>query len=219
MVDIERDDSGIASLPDSVHRELCALFKEYNNKLLPLVASVEVLKGQFPGQVLNEIRACFSHIARCFHSSVNENDCLNELKKAHGHITRAILDCYKIMLLYFFDEVNTFRQQYANVNLTLVSDGEFLPSFIRLNEIAITKSRKAKQIEVNSFPEKEDSYPAYKDAILAYNDVFQWIKSCGRGLANAEQHGRDMSAKENKRSWKFAFIGAGIGAVFGAIVR
>lgn len=37
-------------------------------------------------------------------------------------------------------------------------------------------------------------------------------------MANAEQHGRDMSAKENKRSWKFAFIGAGIGAVFGAIV-
>jgi len=54
---IEIDNSGITALPDSVNRKLCILYSEYNKNLLPMVATVEALKGEFPGQVLNEIRA------------------------------------------------------------------------------------------------------------------------------------------------------------------
>ena len=222
MVEIERNNPGINELPKTVHEEICKLFSEYNNKLKPLIATVESLKQEFPGQILNEIRAFNDHIARCFLFGTTEEDCVKELRKAKGHVSRAILDCYKIILLYYFDFIKDFRQQYDSVNLTLVNDGKFLPELTRLNEEALKCSRIARYSEADSFPEKENSYIGYKKAVLAYDAVNNHILEHSQGLANAQQHATDQSAKkstsENKRSWKFAFIGAILGVALGVLV-
>ncbi|MDR0982886.1 MAG: hypothetical protein LBM07_06570 [Culturomica sp.] len=218
MKNIKESDSDIIQLPKSVEEDLFDLFKEYNNKLQPSISVVEALRGEFPGQVLNEIRACFGHIARCFMVGRDESDCNNDLKQAHNHITRAILDCYKIMLIYYFDEVKQFEKQYENTNLIIVDNGHFLPEFTELKQTAESKSQQAKLAEADSFSEKEKSYPAYKEAILAYRDVLKLIENSAQGLAHANQLARKRSKEENRRSLAFAIIGAILGAIISLII-
>ncbi|MDR0972203.1 MAG: hypothetical protein LBM25_07455 [Bacteroidales bacterium] len=218
MINKESNNLGITQLSTDILEKLSNIFNEYNNKILPLVAAIETLTGKFPGPVLNEIRACFSHIARCFSSKIDDNALKNELKKAYDHITRATLDCHKIMLIYYQDEVKDFKQQYKDVNLTLVDDGKFLPEFTILNDKARLKTIEAKSIENKSFPEKEGAYTAYEEALVSYYDVSNFIKKHNVGLANAKQHAKNRTKEENIRNWKFAIIGAIISAIISIVI-
>ena len=206
------------ALYSSVYTQLCKLYEIYNNDLKPLISSIESITGQFPGMILNEIRAYNDHVARCFRQGISEQEALSELKKCKSHLVRAILDCYKILLNHYYEDVRTFYEQYKDVNLVLVNDGKFLPKLIQLKNTAEEKSISARLEEANAFPEKEKSYSAYMDAVLAYKDVEKHILDHEHGLSLVTQFATDNSEKEDKRDWKFALISAGIGAVLGAIL-
>ncbi|MCI9244785.1 MAG: hypothetical protein HFJ82_04675 [Alistipes sp.] len=205
-------------LSAQVQQSLCELYQKYNTVFKPALAIVESTVQKFPAPVLNEIRAVNDHVARCFVAGKAEADYLSEIRKANGHLIRVTLDCYKIMLMCYYDQVESFRKAYCDVNLSLVSDGQFLPELTRLNGVAVDKAVEARRNESDAFPEKEQAYATYKIAILAYEDVLKYIKEHAEGLANAEQHAKRRTREENRRNWKFAVISAILGTFFGWLV-
>jgi len=199
----------MSELSLAVQQELYQLFDFYHNSYKPVMALAETLKQEFPGPVLNEMRNLADHVASCFRYNATEQICLNELKRARRHIARAIIDCYKIMIICYGDIVVDFYKQYKSVNLALVNDGEFLPELTRLKDIAIKKTIYAKKIESESFSERESSYSAYMEAILAYDEVNNHINNHSQGLAHVAQIARRNLLKE----WGFVVIGVALGAV------
>ncbi|MDE5624209.1 MAG: hypothetical protein K2I62_06345 [Alistipes sp.] len=207
-----------AVLSAQVQQSLCELYQKYNTVFKPALAIVESTVQKFPAPVLNEIRAVNDHVARCFVVGKTEADYLSEIRKANGHLIRVTLDCYKIILMCYYDQVEDFKRAYCDVNLSLVGDGQFLPELTRLNGIAVDKAIKARQNESDAFPEKEQAYATYQDAILAYENVLNYIKGHAKGLANAEQHAKRRTREENLRNWKFAVISAILGTLFGWLI-
>ncbi len=202
-------------LSETVQSALFNVFNEYNTKLKPLIAAYESLTGKFPGQILNEIRASHDHVARCFVSGHSEAERLGEINKAEGHIIRCILDGYKHMILYGYDFVDNFHKEYQDIQLSLVNDGKFLPELQRLEDFAKQQTIEARLKESESFPNKESSYEYYQKAILAYKDIESHIKANSVGLSNVKQFAQVRTKKERRNNWKFAIIGAVIGAVLG----
>lgn len=202
-------------LSDSIQVDLYNLFNEYNTKVKPLIAAYESLTGKFPGQILNEIRACHDHVARCFISGHSEAEKLKEISKAKSHIIRCILDGYKHMILYGYDYVTAFHKEYHDIQLSLVNDGRFFPELQKLEHQARQLTIEARLKEAESFPDKETSYEYYQKAILAYKEIESFIKDNADGLTNVKQFVKVRAKEERRNNWKFALIGAVIGAFLG----
>lgn len=176
-------------LSTETESELYSLYSQYTDSLKPLLAFVETKVMEFPGPILNELRAMNDHVSRCF-STLSATECTAEIGKAKGHLTRAMLDCYKLLLVSYEGDVKTFYEQYKDVSLTVVNDGRFLPELEERHKTAQSKSREAKILESKSFPEKEKAYEAYQEAVLAFEDVMKHIEDNAAGLTNASQYAR-----------------------------
>lgn len=200
-------------LPKSVSDGIIDCFHEYSDVLKPALAMVESVAQEFPGPVLNEIRAVFDHISRCFTPGRTEEDCLNEIRKGRGHLIRAVLDCYKALMISYEERVERFYSQYKDVNIAVVSDGRFLPELTRLHDNAKSLAIAARKAESVAFPDKEMAFSHYQETILAYNEIIRHIQNHSDGLANARQYARDMS----RANYKFAIISAVLGTIFGII--
>lgn len=172
--------------------ELFALYEQYTVSLKPLLAFVETKVQEFPGPILNELRAVNDHVSRCF-SNLTNKECHNEIGKAKGHLIRAMLDCYKLTLISYEDDVQDFYHQYKDVDLTVVNNGDFLPALKDKHKLATIKAKEAKIVESKAFPEKEKAYESYQEAILAYEAVIKHIDSNSAGLAKASQYARKQT--------------------------
>ena len=197
-----------------VRKSIEACFREYTDVLKPALAMTESLSQEFPGPVLNEIRAVFDHISRCYAPELTENECLEEMKKGRGHLLRAILDCYKALLITYEDGVKKFGEQYKNVDLTLVGDGDFLPELNRLHQEAKNLAIQAREEESSAFPNKEDAFNHYQKAIVAYSRIPEYIKGHSKGLALASQRAR----KKDLKAIIHTVFGAVLGAVLGIVL-
>lgn len=124
------------SLTPGVQIAMSALFDEYINTLKPVLAMAESLTLSFPGPILNEIRAVNDHVSRCFIAERTESEHLDELNKAKRHLTRATLDCYKILLIEYDSRVRSFFDSYKDVCIAVVNDGKFLPRLTELYDTA-----------------------------------------------------------------------------------
>jgi len=80
-------------------RDICS---NYIQVISPLVLKYEVLANNFPTEVLNEIRAVFTHFAK-YTLSDDPSIKGKNLTKAEGHIKRSILDCYKYLCMTYED--------------------------------------------------------------------------------------------------------------------
>lgn len=193
--------------------ELYLLYEQYTDSLKPLLAFVETKVLKFPGPILNELRAVNDHVSRCF-TNLNPSECHNEISKAKGHLVRAMLDCYKLLLISYEDDVKDFYQQYKDISLAVVNDGHFLPELKQKHKLAVKKSQYAKMAESQSFPDKEKAYEYYQDAILAFEDVINHIDSNATGLANASQYAKQQTRKQ---IW-YCFLSAVFGCVLTIII-
>ena len=208
-------------MDDKVYIALQLLYKAYNEEFKPLVALVETTRGKFPGPILNELRAMNDHVSRVFRDGVTVESAEKEIGKANGHLMRATLDCFKVLILAYESSVNTLYEEYKDVNLAVVRDGKFIPTLEELRGKAKSLAIKAKNVESESFPEKEKSYLAYKEAVVAYEKVQKYIEDSWGALANASLVARNMSKEEKrerrKNNWKYAIIGALVSIVLSEI--
>lgn len=205
--------SSFSTLPLEVQKALGVLYRDYTEKLKPVLAMVESYTQEFPGPILNEIRALNDHVSRCFNTERSEADCLQEIKKGHGHLVRAILDCYKCLLIAYDGDVKDFFAHYKDVCIAVVDDGKFLPELTRLYDEAKALAVKAKIKESNSYPEKEQAYDDYESAIIAFAKVKRHIANHSDGLANARQYAKDQTRSNHK----FSIISALWGTLFGVL--
>lgn len=203
-----------AQLSAKVQEAMGNLYSEYTNKLKPLLAFVESVAQNFPGPILNEIRAINDHISRCYWVGKSDAECLEEVRKAKGHLSRSIFDAYKYLVIVYERKVKEFYAQYKDVCIAIVDDGKFLPELNRLHTIARDLAFQAKMEEAKAFPYKNLSYEAYEKAVIAYTEADDYIVSHTEGLANAAQYAKDQT----KTNYKFAVISAVIGTILGAIV-
>lgn len=113
------------------------LYKDYNAVIKPLIAEVEARIEQFPLPLFNEIRALHDHISRCYTDGITDKQISEETEKAHRHVVRIMLDCYKYLNLTLHDSLLLFERQTKHVDLTVLKDGTFYPAYKLLRIRAI----------------------------------------------------------------------------------
>lgn len=161
------------------HDDICSIFNIYQQIVQPFVAQLEILDGEFPVEILNEIRAILQHILKC-HLSDSEDIIEQNLVKANSHLKRAILDCFKYTCLSMDNEYKDFMHRFRGVDLKSINNGSFLGELEDKYQRARCAVIKAKEVEsisddvVNSFTEYELAYNCYVNVhkLISNNEVY-----------------------------------------------
>lgn len=157
------------------------IYEQYQNIIAPYIAELEVRDGEYPIEILNEIRSIFTHLSRC---KLQNN--LNEIESANRHEKIAILDCYKYICISIAQTISEFRQYYIKVDLTLADNGKFLAKLNDLELIAKNAFKEAKKSEI-----KQESVEAkYKLYEKAYNEVEKFIEDSNEAILFASSHSK-----------------------------
>ena len=190
-------------LTENYNKQINEIHSQYLHTISPLIMSIEVLDGEFPIEILNEIRSIFTHLSKC---NLSDDATIIErnISKANSHIKRAIIDCFKYSCLAFEDSYKGFDTNYKNVDLSEVDNGEFLPGLSVKRKLAKEKITQAKLLELSTSDENT-LYGAYEDAHNAYADVYNLINNSFEKLERI------------KRKAKIRDIKATIGFVVGII--
>lgn len=183
--------------------KIVEIYDAYINTISPFILQLESLDGEFPVEILNEIRAIFTHISRC---SLAETAEVYEdnIVKAERHVKRAILDCHKYMCVAYDEHYKRFDELYKNIDLSVVDNGDFLIDLCQKRKTAVRLLQDAKRFELAG---KDDRtvYDSYANAYNAYSDVYNLVENSYGKLERAK---RRASKKD---------IIAAVGFVFGAI--
>ena len=83
------------------------------------------MENEFPIEILNEVRAIMSHIAKCYEIT-NEELIQKNIGKAKSHMKRCVLDCYKYLCLAYSDYYENFVHKYRFTDLTVVDKWRIL---------------------------------------------------------------------------------------------
>lgn len=186
------------------------IYEQYQNLILPYIVELEVRDGEYPVEILNEIRAIFTHLSR--YKIYNEQE---EIISAKRHVKRAILDCYKYLCISMAEEISRFRLQYRKVDLKLAENGKFLPELDRMEYIAKENFKKAKRSEIAK-SEEELQYSLFETAYNAYCAASHYIEDSHEAIRFASNH----SKKSNVLTIVSCIIGViGIVSTIVAIVQ
>lgn len=157
-------------------QKLKELYDAWQTVISPLVTQYEIMEAKFPVQILNELRAFTTHIARCYDPSINDAKIKRELNSAKRHIQRARLDCFKLLCDAYENEYKRFTQKYVNVDLTLIDNGDFSS-----RSSILLKECRDKALQANISEQKgntiEDTFKKYETAFVAYNNLHDLLNS------------------------------------------
>lgn len=160
------------------------IYEQYQNIILPYIIELEVRDGEYPIEILNEIRAVFTHLSRYKIQGKQ-----NEVISAGRHIKRAILDCYKYLCISMADEISDFRTDYRKVDLKLADNGKFLPELDRLECSAKELFKKAKKSEIAK-NDDDTQYQLFEDAYNAYFEASEFIQKSHEAILFASSHSK-----------------------------
>lgn len=156
-----------------IQNELRDIYAQYHNSIKIFIGQLEVLQNKFPVEILNEIRAVFSHIAKIYVCEDKEVAVKN-LAKAKGHIKRAQLDAFKYMCYAYSSYYNSFRDLYKNVDLSYVNNGDFIIQLSQLYASAMKKAEEAREIE-STTDDVIEAYDYYEEAYCGYANLYNLI--------------------------------------------
>lgn len=157
-----------------MNARIAGIYADYTHLFKPLLARVEAECQELPAQILNEIRAVFDHISRCYWDDASRDTRLDNLLKARGHLKRACLDCTKMLILTLHVRVEDFRRETRCVDLTVVNNGAWYPEFVRLRAAAVRATQEAKGRESRSGDTVEFDF--YQLAVNAWDDAWLHIE-------------------------------------------
>lgn len=190
------------------------IYEEYQTKIIPFIVTLEALDGEFPVEILNEIRAIFTHFLVY---KLENSD--NDLHLALRHLRRAILDCHKYVCVSIEENIKMFRHEYRNVNLSLADNGKFLPTLNKLHQVARGKVIEAKRFESgqkNTSNDKEEEtdllYQKYEEAWTAYDDLDKFLEESNQAIGFASNQSKKASIF-NKVSLAIGMIGILVGVI------
>ena len=202
-------------MTDSQTEKLIQQYELYNSVIKPLIATYEAREKQFPTPIFNEIRAFNDHIARCYMPQINSDFIDSQLIRASRHLNRIILDCYKYLIISYYDSIKLFEKRTKNIDLTIINDGDFTKNIISLKYKAIRAERDAKKIESKENGNDDLIYQKFEIAFNLYCDLDKLI---------FENHEKIQWAKikshKNYIKWIVATLGsAGISWVLTTIIQ
>lgn len=187
-----------------------SIYSFYNDTFKPLYADLVALTGNKPEVILFELEACFSHIAVSKTSS-DDSVIIKNFEKAYGHLTRAALDCCKLIWFEYLEESHLYRKDEDILDLgsSLSSDelhrkfrlAQNLAKVARTNEVQLT-GRNAEQ--------------ALRDWNLAINALKEFVESFDEAKINKVIKQRRL--RSFKERGIDVLIGSVIGLVTGAII-
>jgi hypothetical protein len=188
------------------------IHKTYIEVICPYIIQYETLANRFPTEILNEIRAVFTHLSK---HNLSDDILIKDknLSKAEGHIKRAILDCYKYICTVYEDEYYKFDKRYRNTDLSFADNGEFLPKLLELRKNAINLLLDARKtdfyIDSDDEATADESYRKYEKAYVAYSSVYKLITDSYKILENL----RRKAVTKNIISIAIGVIGVVIGII------
>ncbi|MCR1960196.1 hypothetical protein CWE04_11885 [Thomasclavelia cocleata] len=177
--------------------ELNGIFEVYVNKINPMIFTYEILADNYPIEILNEIRSIFTHLSRCTFDT-DEKNVNNNLTKAYSHAKRAILDCYKYNSLAYADKYYEFMDQYKNVDLSLIDNGEFLIKITNKLCLANSLMIQAKRSEAEN-KSLDEQYTKYENAYFEYSEIYKILENTQIKAENLKQKAIIKSNKENRK--------------------
>lgn len=143
--------------------EFAEQFRIYTETIQPLIIHIEELKSEFPSEILNEVRAMYTHLSRAFLTD-SEKDVVSNIEKINRHTKRALLDCFKNSCIIIIDQRKLFFEKYKGIDLTYIDKGEFLKKEnVAFRECvdALKKARKAEGLNTDDdvlFGMYQDAY-------------------------------------------------------------
>lgn len=150
-----------------------AIYTVYLDVIAPFITKLETLEGKFPVELFNEVRAIFTHLARCYKTS-DQSVIDDNITKAERHVKRATLDCFKFMCFALDNQYHTFEKMYKYVDLSLIDNGEFLPKLSYMRNEAVKSLNKAKELELVS-ENIEDTFDYFQDAYNKFSNVHKLL--------------------------------------------
>lgn len=169
-------------MPQDIQGREKEIYKKYQDIIAPYIIELEVRDSEFPIEIFNEIRSIFTHLSR-----YKIQDSEDDLSAAEGHLKRAILDCYKYLCISIAMSLHQFRQEYKDVDLHLVDNGEFLPKLDRLEREAQEAFAEAKKTEIAKGDDDKQKL-LYENAYNAYHAAEEHLKASQDGILFASIH-------------------------------
>ena len=192
------------------------LFNLYKDKVDRLIAVYSSLENSFPDGVINELRDIFSHLAQSL-ITTNTEDVGRHLDKAHRHMKRAIADAYKYGSMAYSIAYDSFKSDYANVDLGAIDNGEFIVRVTNLNAQAESLIYEAKMVEADANHTTDDLYNAYEKAFKCYDDLYCNIDIAMK-FAEALKLKAIAAQEEQQREKRIDRIIGIVGATVGVLV-
>ena len=115
---------------------------ELHNDVRALVEKYEVVTGEHPVNVLNEIRYAISHS-----SSFYERNDDAELEQACLHLRRAKLDAFKNLCVAIDNWYKSYRSEFMLYDLSVVNNGEYIIDVSDLYAASLDLHLMAKRLE------------------------------------------------------------------------
>lgn len=159
---------------------LAAIYETYLSIISPFIIQLETLDGEFPVEILNEIRSIFTHLARCY-STEKEKIYEDNIIKAERHVKRAVLDCFKYLCVAYDEYFRRFTKLNKNVDLSFVDNGHFLQKLNHLFIEAINNKTAAQKKELVS-ENIEDVFEDYEKAFNSYAAVYNLIQESSESI-------------------------------------
>jgi len=185
------------ALNEAFNARINLIHEQYTNVISPFIMQLEVLDGEFPIEIINEIRAIFGHLSKC-HLSNDDGIIECNLTKADRHINRAIIDCYKYLCIAYNDKYREFECKYIDVDLSDIDNGEFLPLLCKKRKLAIDKLLHAKKLEI-SMSDEIILYASFEEAYNAYADTYNLVNDSFEKLERLKQKTNTRESRANRR--------------------
>ena len=196
--------------------EILKIYKQYHQVVKHMVIELETDDGEFPVEVLNEIRAILNHLAKCYLLDEEKPEGYQSLldiqiHDAKSHLKRAIFDCYKYSCISVEDYYSDFCKRMKHVDLGVIDNGEFSVTLSKKYSSARCSLKTAKNDEQDSMSASsfDTIFDLYKNAYEAYDDVRKYIDESLEKIERARH--------KQAISW-WVSIGFGIVGVISLIV-
>lgn len=161
-------------------KRITEIYDTYLSVISPFIIQLETLDGEFPVEILNEIRSIFTHLTRC---SATQDVVVYEdnVVKAERHVKRAVLDCFKYLCVAYDEHFRAFSRLNRNVDLSCVDNGVFLQKLNELHKQAVTDKTVAQTKELTA-ENIEDVFTDYEKAYNSFAAVYNLISDSSKSI-------------------------------------
>ena len=176
----------------------------FHSEVVRAVAISYAVANAFPEQILNEIRASMTHLAKANDLGEGHKDYQTELKASWRHLKRTCLDCFKLSIFSI--------AKRADDQITQLLEIHALPNTL----IRQTSELKVRRIALMTNEAQTPTHVAveeYKKLFQDY-DEFWTVLSSEYGGESAELVARGQT----KKAWKDRGFGFILGILTSAIV-